>query len=341
MKMKSLILILIALGCGLVASIGISQVMERGGGAKIEMEQILVAKDAIDIGDKFDATLVQLEEWPKIKIPEGATRKIEDVQNKYATFRFVKGEPILQAKISDKPGGVGEIIPAGYRVTPIKVDEDTVMEAITPGDTVDVNVFLEAGRGSIAKTGVFTILRNVRVFSKGSQTERVAGSDGKEVKARTVSLLVKPEQARELFLAYKLGKISLALRPPGATDDPADENVTSMDEILAGKGSLATEPKPGDAPQGGGFGSALGSFLGGLASAGEQTGPKPAHSMLLLSPTGASQFQWVDKDSPPVEHRLNINNSSAPAPPAPPPAPGAATAPPPPAGTIPTPSATP
>ena len=33
MRMKSLILIFIALGCGLVASIGISQVMDRGGGS--------------------------------------------------------------------------------------------------------------------------------------------------------------------------------------------------------------------------------------------------------------------------------------------------------------------
>ena len=47
MKMKSLILIFIALGCGLVATIGISQVMERNtgdGGSTVKMEQILVAK---------------------------------------------------------------------------------------------------------------------------------------------------------------------------------------------------------------------------------------------------------------------------------------------------------
>jgi len=64
MRMKSLILIFIALGCGLVATIGISQVMERnsgGGGAAINMEQILVAKADIDIGAVLDANSVQLE----------------------------------------------------------------------------------------------------------------------------------------------------------------------------------------------------------------------------------------------------------------------------------------
>ena len=62
MRMKSLILIFIALGCGLVASIGISQVMDRGGsGGSLEVEQILVALNDIDIGSKLDAANVKLE----------------------------------------------------------------------------------------------------------------------------------------------------------------------------------------------------------------------------------------------------------------------------------------
>jgi pilus assembly protein CpaB len=89
MRMKSLILIFIALGCGLVASIGISQVMDRGGGSgKIEMEQILVALADIDIGSKLDDKNVALEEWPKNKVPEGAVRRIQDIENKFASGRF-------------------------------------------------------------------------------------------------------------------------------------------------------------------------------------------------------------------------------------------------------------
>jgi len=67
MRMKSLILIFIALGCGLVASIGISQVMGRGAGVtgpQLEMEQILVAQADIDINAKLDAQSVRLEECP-------------------------------------------------------------------------------------------------------------------------------------------------------------------------------------------------------------------------------------------------------------------------------------
>src|SRR5258705_3654963 len=175
MKMKSLILIFIALGCGLVATIGISQVMERnsgGGSATIKMEQILVAKGDIDIGAVLDANSVQLEEWPANKVPEGAVRALEEVSGKFPKARFYKGEPILLAKISDKNRQASTNIPDGYRTSTIKVDEDTVMEGIGPGDRVDVMVFLRKGEG-IQQTGVYPIIKNVRVFSKGAETERV------------------------------------------------------------------------------------------------------------------------------------------------------------------------
>ncbi|HZL87416.1 MAG TPA: Flp pilus assembly protein CpaB [Pirellulaceae bacterium] len=314
MKMKSLILIFIALGCGLVASIGISQVMSQGGkSSKIEMDQILVAKEQIDAGAKLDANLVQLEDWPKIKIPDGATRKIEEVQAKYATVRFFKGEPILQAKISENMGGVIGSIPEGFRVTPIKVDEDTVMEAITPGDTVDVNVFLEQGKNGIKVTGVYTILRNVRVFAKGNQTERSTSSDGKEVRARTVSLLVKPEQSRELVLAYRLGKISLALRPPGSADSEAEDNITPLDNILQAKGSSANEAN--------GSGGSGPDFF--RPPAYDLSGPQPRWRFQVVTPKGGSEYVFMEEGAPPIVHRYGESEPPSQPPPQSPP-PGAA-----------------
>src|SRR5689334_21376957 len=106
MRMKSLVLIFIALGCGLVASIGISQVMSSNGkGGAVEMEPILVTMTAIDINAPFDANNVKLEPWPKIKMPEGAIRSLEEVKDKFALQRFVKGEPILIDKITDSTKG--------------------------------------------------------------------------------------------------------------------------------------------------------------------------------------------------------------------------------------------
>src|SRR6266550_761621 len=235
MRMKSIVLIFIALGCGLVASIGISQVMNRDGGSSMEMEQILVALSDIDIGTKLDAQNVRLEDWPKTKIPDGAVRRLEDVKNKYSNARFFKGEPLHVNRISDSLGNIAVKVPPGYRAMPVKVDEDTVMKGISPGDRVDVMVFVKKNGVEITETGAFTILTNVRVFAVNTNTERA--SDGKEQTAnfKTVSVLVKPDHARELAVAASMGKILLTLRRPDEKDEAAGEEVTPLAEILAGR----------------------------------------------------------------------------------------------------------
>src|SRR5688572_9473452 len=98
MKSKSLILIVIACGCGLVASIGISQVMDRGGAPAPDTTQILVALNDVNINDKLDAQNVRLEDWPKDRVPEGSFAKLEDVKDQFTRARLYKGEPIIKAK---------------------------------------------------------------------------------------------------------------------------------------------------------------------------------------------------------------------------------------------------
>src|SRR5262245_35660298 len=246
MRMKSLILIFIALGCGLVASIGISHVINREGGGSLEMDQILVALSDIDIGSRLDAQNVKLEDWPKAKVPEGAVRKLEEVKEKFANARFFKGEPLHVNKISDTLSNIANKVPPGYRAMPVKVDEDTVMKGISPGDRVDVMVFLKRN-AEIPETGAFTILKNVRVFAVNTNTERATDAKGETLNFKTVSLLVKPEHARELVVAAQMGKIMLTLRRPDETDEAAGEEVTPLEEILTGKSSIASAPPPAGA----------------------------------------------------------------------------------------------
>ncbi len=71
MRPKSLLLLALALGCGLVASIGISQVMDRNSNqhANLETVPIYVALHNINLGDPIDAKMLSLQEWPKDKVP--------------------------------------------------------------------------------------------------------------------------------------------------------------------------------------------------------------------------------------------------------------------------------
>jgi pilus assembly protein CpaB len=306
--MKSLILIFIALGCGLVASIGISQVMSRGGagGGDVEMEQILVALADIDIGSKLDAQNVKLEDWPRNKVPEGSIRQFEEVKDKFANARFFKGEAIHVNKITGQLGNISTKVPLGYRAVPVKVEDDTVMKAISPGDRVDVMVFLRRNLPDIPQTGAFTILKNVRVFAINTNTERASDAKGETTSFKTVSVLVKPDHARELAVASQMGKIMLTLRRPDETDEDQGEEVTPIGDILRGGAKVAS-----DAPASGGDGG--GGFLGFVKSAVSAQPPTgtvttaagPAWSMVLMGPNGTQQFDWADPKGLPIPSSTN------------------------------------
>ena len=198
MRIKSIILIIIALGCGLVASIGISEVLKQGvsAGPAVETEPILVAAMDIDIGTKLDVHNVKVEQWPKGKIPAEGLKALDDAQDLFTSTRLYAGEPILSKKLMDSNDPSATIkIPDGYVVIPVKVELDTVIGLIQPGDLVDVMVFLRQGP-EIPRTDTYTILRMVRLFAVNSQTARVVDEKGHEVSAKTVSLLVKPKIGR-------------------------------------------------------------------------------------------------------------------------------------------------
>ena len=181
----------------------------------------------------------------KPRFPKAAVRRLEDVKDKFANARFFKGEPLHVNKISDTLTNIANKVPPGYRAMPVKVDEDTVMKGISPGDRVDVMVFLKRNGADIPETGAFTILKNVRVFAVNTNTERATDAKGETANFKTVSLLVKPEHARELAVAVSMGKIMLTLRRPDEKDEAAGEEVTPINEILSGRSKLASEPVAG------------------------------------------------------------------------------------------------
>lgn len=304
MRMKSLILIFIALGCGLVASIGISQVMDRGGsGSSMEMEQILVALTDIDISTKLDDKNVKLEDWPKAKVPEGAIRRLDDIQEKFANSRFYKGEPLHASKITDSPNSTANKIPDGYRAMPVKVEEDTVMKAIAPGDRVDVMVFLKRDvNAGINETGAFTILRNVRVFAVNTNTERnTSDTSGKGESAmfRTISLLLKPDHTRELAIASRMGKILLTLRHPGEKDEEGEKTDTSITDILKGAAEIVSDPVKTPFSQGGQLNPNRGVLP--LVSAPSPAAAEVAWRLQVWGPNGTEEYQWADKTHLPVK----------------------------------------
>lgn len=251
---KSIILIVIALGCGLIASIGISQVMEKKDpNTPAEMETIYVAVSSVPSWKPLNAELVKEEEWPVDKVPEGAARSLDELVGKSPRYPLYSGEPIILSKLSDSDGSSASIrIPEGHQVMSVKVDKESALSGlINPGDKVDVLVFIRGRSQENIRTGTRTIMRNTTVFAVNDQMARNTDEES-SIDAKTVSLLVRPEQSEKLLLAKQLGTIHLALRKPGdesnvetdgALPGDLDESSEGSDGMLASRGD--SKPKGG------------------------------------------------------------------------------------------------
>lgn len=308
MRTKSIALLAVALGCGLVASIGITQVLAtRAPEVQLvtgETETIFVALSEVAMGDMLSAQLVRLEPWPKDKVPPGAITKLDELDGRRTKVKLFAGEPILEDKLFRK----GEeyiptsLIPKGFRVVAVKATTDTVGgNLLNPGDRVDVMAYLTRNpQFEIETTGMRMVLENIKVFAVNDIVEVGSEKESRTIKAATVSLLVTPEQAAKLALAAELGPIKLALRGPDESTTKGVIEVTPRD--LLGKSDAGKSEKESLVPDDPGSGKGGVSLLDIMKAAAGRTskpeaGPSPLEqiappprtetwNMRILSPNG-------------------------------------------------------
>ncbi|MGD0896993.1 MAG: Flp pilus assembly protein CpaB [Thermoguttaceae bacterium] len=257
MRGKSIALLVLALGCGLIASVGITQIVARRSAEKagpaVEKQPIYVAVQDIALGTKLTPELVKLEDWEKDKVPIGALVRAEDVEGRGTRTRLYAGEPILEQKLFGR--GLGErsddLIPKGYRVVSVRVEPVTIHHGlIQPGTRVDLQVLLRRDPGiGVADTTTKTILQDIRVFAVNDiYSLDTTGHEGKSIQATTVSLLVTPAQAEKVTLASEIGLIRLIMRGP--EDDKEVATTGAMPQELFGVLDATHRDKEALVPEG-------------------------------------------------------------------------------------------
>jgi pilus assembly protein CpaB len=241
MRPKSIAMLMLAVGCGLVASIGITQLVanhSRTNGSGDS--QIIIAQSDIALGEALTPQNAALGDWPKDKIPQGALTRAEDIDGRHTRTRLIAGEPILEGALWGKGAhdqGAAILIPQGYRPVTVKVDlVSGGGSLILPGDRVDVMLHVVKDPShDIPETITRTILQDVKVFAVNDVTGMEEGkkdTGGKSIVAKTISLLVTPEQAAKVTLASQLGSIQLMMRSPD--DNKLTDNVNARPADLWG-----------------------------------------------------------------------------------------------------------
>lgn len=247
MKLKPLILLALALGCGLVAMLGVRQMMaNRETQPQQEMVKVLVAVTDINPGVKLDETNVAFKDWPKDQVPAGAVTTAEEYDKRALKVSGFMGEVILQAKLGEKDNyGVSTSIPKGMRVVSVPVNNTSIHSGmVRPGDRVDVictyKVNTKAGQISRTKT----ILEYMEVFAMDRSRQVDSSDSAKGAKVENLSLLCTPEQAAWIQLASSKGSLQMALR--NRTDPPTENPIQiSVDDLKfegveTGQGALAS-----------------------------------------------------------------------------------------------------
>lgn len=217
MRPKSLILLSLALGCGLVATLGINQVMSKGSPVAApegEKMEIFVASKEIGLNDLVTAEHVQIEEWPKDRVPADALTDLTKIVGRRANTQFLPGDVVRNGKllIEGDTNRASTHIKPGNRVVALKVNaESTGGYIVKPGDRVDLMVYLRKDPTlGIDETITKTLLQNVKVFAVGGVISEPEGESTKNYQHITVELT--PEEATIFKMASNLGQIDLSVR---------------------------------------------------------------------------------------------------------------------------------
>ncbi len=232
MRLKTLVLLAIAGTCGLVAMMGVQQVLSKNeNDGKSEVVKVLVATAEILPGQALDEKNVEFKELPPQAIPEGAVTKAEQIRDRALKVRAFPGDLITAAKL-DKKGArnVSSDVPKGMRAVSIPIDPTmTAAGLIRQGDKVDVLVTYRAphaGRDVGIGKEIKTVLECIEVFTIDGQRDSTLMPTTPQASAqqiKNVSLLVNYEQAKLLKLAGGVGDLHLTLRG-GNDDQQLDKN---------------------------------------------------------------------------------------------------------------------
>jgi pilus assembly protein CpaB len=219
MKPKTMLLMVVAIGCGLAASVMTSRLIaERGAGQPAEEKvKVIVTKVKIPKYEQIkDPQKYFVEkELPISAVPKKVLKNFDQVKDQRVGRNL--GEDMFLTEedlVSTNLDGLAAALRPGSRAVAIKVTaESQVSGFVLPGSHVDVTCVLRGGNGT--EPEVKTFLQDMLVLAV--DTVNGKPDDRQAIIGSTVTLAVRPEEAQRLFLAQSLGDLRLMLRPVGET----------------------------------------------------------------------------------------------------------------------------
>lgn len=193
--------------------------------------KVIIANTDIPMGTKINAEQIREVSYPKELVPEGATRKKDEVIDRVTLANITSKTLVLGSQLAG-PGaqpGLPGIITEGMRSVSVRVDEASgVAGFIAPGTYVDV-IAIMSPQLEGAKPVSKVILQKVRVLAGGQQME--TKKDGKPALVNTVTLELTPPQSEKIKLAEAEGRLQLSIRNATDQEVPKTPGATKRDVL--------------------------------------------------------------------------------------------------------------
>jgi pilus assembly protein CpaB len=214
-------------------------------------QQVVVAKTEIKQRTLITADMLEVKAVAVNNVATGAFADIEDVVGTVTKFPISINQQITSSYVVDTSNptasaALNQVVPTNMRAISITASQvGNAGGLILPGDWVDIIWNFPDDTPVYSKT----ILRNVQVVSvaqnivnSGPIAQQTPAVDGEQVApvagepevadpaASTVTLLLTPEQAQQVFLAEERGRLRLDLRGFGDAGDvdPGELLITDL-----------------------------------------------------------------------------------------------------------------
>ena len=211
MKPKTLILMLVAVACGLVAAFVATQMQPQASQAPTVPVAVAIMDLPAGTVIKEPEKMLMLKPHLPDTVPPGSVAKLEDLQNKVLAVTIDKGSPVTLKHLSMQEH-LFKPAPPGYRAVTVRVNMESATSGFTlPGSHVDLLCTLADTNGRRVTS---TFMENVLVLAVNTLNEQPKES---RVIANpsSVTLAIKPQDVARVVWAKDLGQLNMSLRRPG------------------------------------------------------------------------------------------------------------------------------
>lgn len=250
MKPKTMVLILLAVTCGLGAAYTTSRLLSDREANNDERVTVLVAKKNLDTGliIKKPEDLFEEKQIPKTEdMAKNLISTFDALKGRQLRIPRRKGDTITDDELVDKNApGIATHLPEGYRAVGQRVNMESIASGFAALPLSRVDVMHTVRRGSAKESRAQILLENVLVLAADTQTIR--DEQGKPMPASIVTFALTPEDALKLDIARQSGSISLALRKYGENTKIGPISVTE-DQAVNNRGSGKPKTDDEDTPE--------------------------------------------------------------------------------------------